>query len=65
MHTGQWPKKAIEEVRKKGITPFCITVDLEAKEYLSYLFGKNGYVVVRDGKTLPKVLPEIYLNLTK
>lgn len=58
-------KKAIEEVRQKGITPFCITVDLEAKEYLSYLFGKSGYVVVRDGKKLPKVLPEIYLNLTK
>ena len=58
-------KKAIEEVKKKGITPFCITVDLEAKEYLAYLFGKNGFVVVRDGKKLPKILPEIYLNLTK
>ncbi|NOQ31565.1 MAG: VWA domain-containing protein [Helicobacteraceae bacterium] len=58
-------KKAIEEVKKKGITPFCITIDLEAKEYLAYLFGKNGYVVVRDGKKLPKVLPEVYINLTK
>jgi len=58
-------KKAIQEVKKLGITPFCITVDLEAKEYLSYLFGKNGYVVVRDSKKLPKVLPEIYMNLTK
>ena len=26
-------KKAIEEVKQKGITPFCITVDLDAKEY--------------------------------
>jgi len=58
-------KKAIQEVKKLGITPFCITIDLEAKEYLSYLFGKNGYVVVRDSKKLPKVLPEIYMNLTK
>lgn len=58
-------KKAIEEVKKKGITPFCITIDLESKDYLPYLFGKNGYVVVRDSKKLPKVLPEIYLNLTK
>jgi len=58
-------KRAIQEVKKLGITPFCITVDLEAKEYLSYLFGKNGYVVVRDSKKLPKVLPEIYMNLTK
>ncbi len=58
-------KKAIEEVKKKGITPFCITVDLEAKEYLSYLFGRNGFAVVRDGQKLPKIIPEVYINLTK
>ena len=58
-------KKAIEEAKKEGITPFCITIDTKAKEYLSYIFGKNGYVVVRDSKKLPKILPEIYINLTK
>jgi len=58
-------KKAILEAKKKGLTPFCVTIDIEAKEYLSYLFGKNGYVVIRDSKKLPKVLPEIYMNLTK
>jgi len=58
-------KKAIEEVRKKGIVPFCITIDVKAKSYLPYLFGRNGYAVVRDGERLPKVLPEIYINLTQ
>ena len=58
-------KKAIEEVKKKGITPFCITIDVDAKEYLPYLFGKNAYAVIRDAKKLPKLLPEIYINLTK
>ncbi|PLY08138.1 MAG: VWA domain-containing protein [Arcobacter sp.] len=58
-------KKAIEEVKQKGITPFCITIDIEAKDYLGYLFGKNGYAVVRDSKKLPKVMPEVYINLTK
>ena len=58
-------KKAIQEVKKKGITPFCITVDLDAKEYLSYLFGRDGFAVVRDGQKLPKVLTEVYINLTK
>jgi len=57
-------KKAIEEAKRLGITPFCVTIDLEAKDYLSYLFGRNGYVVIRDSKKLPKVLPEIYMNLT-
>ena len=58
-------KKAINEVRKKGITPFCITIDLDAKEYLSYLFGRDGFAVVRDGRKLPKIIPEVYINLTK
>lgn len=58
-------KKAIEEVKNKGITPFCITIDLDAKEYLPYLFGKNSYAVIRDAQKLPKLLPEIYMNLTK
>ena len=67
-HPGTLPvpnKKAIEEVKKKGITPFCITIDIEAKEYLPYLFGRNSYALIRDAKKLPKVLPEIYMNLTK
>jgi nitric oxide reductase NorD protein len=58
-------KKAIEEVKKKGIIPFCITIDMDAKEYLPYLFGQKAYSVIRDPKKLPKVLPEIYMNLTK
>jgi nitric oxide reductase NorD protein len=58
-------KKAIEEVKQKGITPFCITIDIDAKEYLPYLFGRSSYTVIRDAKKLPKVLPEIYMNLTK
>jgi len=58
-------KKAINEVKAKGIVPFCITIDLEAKSYLPYLFGKNGFTVIRNVKKLPKILPEIYMNLTK
>ncbi len=58
-------KKAILEAKKLGITPFCVTVDTEAKEYLPYLFGRGGYTLIRDGKKLPKALPQIYINLTK
>jgi len=58
-------KKAIEEAKKLGITPFCITIDVDAGEYLPYLFGKNGFALIRDAKKLPKLIPEIYLNLTK
>ncbi|MFT5662108.1 MAG: nitric oxide reductase NorD protein [Sulfurimonas sp.] len=58
-------KKSIEDARKLGIIPFCITIDLEAKEYLPYLFGRTGYTLVKDSKNLPKAITEIYINLTK
>ena len=58
-------KKAVEEAKKKGIVPYCITIDVEAREYLPYLFGRNSYTVIRDAKKLPKVLTQIYMNLTK
>ena len=58
-------KKAILEAKKLGITPYIITIDLESKDYLPYLFGKNGYAVVRESKKLPSILPEIYMNLSK
>lgn len=58
-------KKAILEAKQQGITPFCITIDLEAKDYLPYLFGKQGFVVIKNSNKLPSALPDIYLNLTK
>ncbi|SFV70431.1 Nitric oxide reductase activation protein NorD [hydrothermal vent metagenome] len=58
-------KKAIEEVRKKGMIPFCITIDVDGQDYLPLLFGRNGYTLLRDAKKLPEILPKIYMNLTK
>ena len=58
-------KKAIDEAKALGITPFCITIDTEAKDYLSYIFGKNSYATVTNVQKLPKILTQIYINLTK
>jgi len=55
---------AVQEARKLGLTPFCVTIDEKAGEYLPHLFGANGYVVVRDAAMLPKVLPSLYVQLT-
>jgi nitric oxide reductase NorD protein len=55
---------AVQEARRMGLTPFCVTIDDKAGEYLPHLFGANGYVVVRDAQTLPKVLPSLYVQLT-
>lgn len=55
---------AVQEARRLGLTPFCVTIDEKAGEYLPHLFGANGYVVVRDAAMLPRVLPNLYVQLT-
>lgn len=57
-------RAAIHEARRLGLTPFCVTIDEKAGEYLPHLFGANGYVMVRNAAELPQVLPRLYLQLT-
>lgn len=56
---------AIAEARKLGLTPFCVTIDQKAGDYLPHLFGANGFVVVRNAAMLPQVLPRLYVQLTE
>ncbi len=57
-------RKAILEAKQLGLIPFCITIDQQADDYLPYLFGRNGYVVVRDPRQLPHKLLALYARLT-
>jgi nitric oxide reductase NorD protein len=57
-------RMAIIEAKQAGLQPFCVTIDEEADEYLPHLFGKNGFVVIKDPAQLPKELPRLYVNLT-
>jgi len=58
-------RMAIIEARRLGLTPFCVTIDETAGDYLPHLFGAAGYVVVRDAAMLPSVLPSLYARLTE
>ncbi|OZA27598.1 MAG: nitric oxide reductase [Hydrogenophilales bacterium 17-64-11] len=58
-------RMAIIEARRLGLTPFCVTIDETAGDYLPHLFGAAGYVVVRDAAMLPRVLPDLYARLTE
>lgn len=55
---------AIQEARRLGLTPFCVTIDEKAGDYLPHLFGSTSYVVVKHAAELPSVLPRLYLQLT-
>jgi nitric oxide reductase NorD protein len=57
-------RKAIQEAKFLGLQPFCITIDEEGSDYLPYLFGDQGFAVIKDIARLPSLLPKLYLNLT-
>ena len=57
-------RQALLEARKAGLTPFCVTIDQEAADYLPYLFGQQRYQLIRQASELPGLLPRLYLLLT-
>jgi nitric oxide reductase NorD protein len=58
-------RQAILEAEKKGLQPFCVTIDEKAEDYLPYLFGKNAYILIKNATELPAKLPSLYLRLTR
>jgi nitric oxide reductase NorD protein len=56
---------ALNEARRVGARPFCVTIDRDASEYLPYIFGSDAYVVIRKPDQLPRELPRLYARLTQ
>jgi len=57
-------RRALIESKRDGIHPYCITIDTEAKDYLSYMYGAAAYTVIDDVKQLPLKVTDIYRKLT-
>jgi nitric oxide reductase NorD protein len=57
-------RQAVLEARRLGLQPFCVTIDAKGNDYLPHLFGKTGYIVIRQPTELPKRLPLLYAQLT-
>ena len=58
-------KKAVEELRRKGILTYCLTLDPHADMYVSRIFGATNYTVVDNINRLPEKLPSLFASLTK
>lgn len=58
-------RMALIEARRKGLQPFCVTIDEKAGDYLPYMFGTDNFVVIRRPADLPKELPLLYARLTQ
>ncbi len=55
---------AVQEAKRAGLRPFCITVDHKAEAYLPYIFGSDGFTVILNPSQLPTRLPQLYHQLT-
>lgn len=58
-------RQAVLEARRVGLLPFCITIDQEAGDYLPYMFGANGFTLIKEPQQLPFRLPQLYKQLTQ
>ncbi|MCV2367471.1 nitric oxide reductase activation protein NorD [Roseateles oligotrophus] len=58
-------RHAVQAARQAGLTPFCVTIDTSAHDYLPYLFGAQGYALVHRPQDLLSRLPKLYASLTR
>ncbi len=58
-------RRAIREAKKAGITPYCLTIDRAARDYIARLYGQYHFQVLSDIATLPEKLSKLYLRLTR
>jgi nitric oxide reductase NorD protein len=57
-------KKAVEDNAMKGVYTYCLTLDPDADQYVSRIFGENNYSIVDKVERLPERLPDVFAALT-
>jgi nitric oxide reductase activation protein len=58
-------KKAVDDLARVGVLSYCLTLDPDADEYVSRIFGAGGYTVIDHVQRLPEKLPALFMGLTK
>ena len=56
-------RQAINEARRGGVYPFCLTIDRQGQDYLGRIFGKAGHTVLRNPQQLPMALVKVVKHL--
>jgi hypothetical protein len=57
-------KRAVEDLRRFGVATFCLSLDRNADDYVTRIFGGRNYLVLDHLRRLPEKLPALYLRLT-
>jgi nitric oxide reductase NorD protein len=58
-------RHAVQQAHAAGLTPFCITIDEKAHDYLPMLFGQQGYAMVRRPQDLVGQLTQAWTVLSR
>ena len=58
-------RHAVRAARAAGLTPFCVTIDETAHDYLPLLFGQHGYALVHRPQDLVRRLAQVHAGLTR
>lgn len=56
---------AVAELRARGVSTFCMTLDSKADAYVADIFGPSGYTVVDQVGRLPERLSRLFMSLTR
>ncbi len=58
-------RQAIHEAHAAGLSPFCVTIDEKAHDYLPMLFGQQGYAMVHRPQDLVRQLTQAWATLSR
>jgi nitric oxide reductase NorD protein len=58
-------RHAIHEAHAAGLSPFCVTIDETAHDYLPFLFGRQGYALVHRPQDLVNRLTQAWAALAR
>ncbi len=56
-------RRALRELRTRGMHCFALTIDSRGAEYLPHLFGRGHSVVLSDPRALPQMLPRLLARI--
>lgn len=56
-------RRAIMDARQQEMKVFGITIDRDAQQYITHLFGRGGYAMVQKPEHLSLALPRIYQQI--
>jgi nitric oxide reductase NorD protein len=51
------------DARQQELRVFGITIDRDAQQYITHLFGRGGYAMVQKPEHLSLALPRIYQQI--